>query len=345
MKARIFLLAGLCAATPAWAADPFGNLLKQSVNAALQQAANRATTPATAPAAPAAAAVAARTGADAATTPAGEARQAQQSAPAGLPYKAGTYRFEGGEPFYADYIAAYWRDPNAPNRGETPSEDAPGVVVTKLVFGGKLKEPGVPEMRRKFEALFPMVLAHPALKDIRGSSLSLGGSFGDDLGMQSGPVVVGRMTIGAEPIHLDNPKTIRLKDGTYATYMHDQAPLEISVNDIHVLDGRSPIGTWNGMTVVHRSSGYMLIVSNTDRPVYLSQGSGRTIQYTVNPDLIDPSRPKSDIQFMTIYAGTASHIWSAIAHGKEKPTSSIGRLLGVMLNTDWPAVLKEINKK
>lgn len=342
MKARVFLLAGLCAAAPAWAADPFGNLLKQTVNSALQQAANRAITPSATPAAPA---PAARPDSPPQASTGAEARPAAQPAAGGLPYKAGTYKFDYDLPFYADYIANYWRDPNASNRGDTPSEDAPGVVVTKLVFGGKLKEPGVPEMRRKFEALFPMLLAHPALKDIRGSSLSPGGSFGDDLGMQSGPVVVGRMTIGAEAIHLDNPKTIRLKDGTYATYMHDQHPLEISVNDTNVLNGRSPIGTWNGMTVVQRSSGYMLIVPNTDRPIYLTQGSGRSTTYSVNPDLIDPTRPKSDIQFMTVYAGTASHIWSAIAHGKEKPTSSIGRLLGVVFDTDWPAVLKEINKK
>lgn len=343
MKASIVLFAGLCAAAPAWAADPFGNLLKQSVNSALQQAANRAINPSTAPAAPAA--PVARPDSQPQTQGGAELRQAAQPVASGMPYKAGTYKFDYDLPFYADYIANYWRDPNASTRGDTPSEDAPGVVVTKLVFTGNQKEPGVPEMRRKLEALFPMVLVHPALKDIRGSSLTVGGSFGNELGQQIDPVVVGRLTIGAEPIHLDNPKTIRLKDGTYATYMHDRLPLEISVNDTRVLEGRSPIGTWNGMTVVSRGGGYMLVIPNTDRPLYLAQGSGRSTMYTVNPQLIDASRPKSDIQFMTVYAGAPSHISSAIAHGKEKPTSAIGRLLGTEFTMDWPAVLKEINNK
>ena len=55
-------------------------------------------------------------------------------------------------------------------------------------------------------------------------------------------------------------------------------------------------------------------------------------EQVLNPNLIDPSRPRSDIQFLTVYVGAAASTWSDIARGKQKPTSGVGRLLGVTFN-------------
>lgn len=326
MRHRFLFIAALLAAHTAYADDFFSGLVKQAVTGAIQQAVNPEQV--------------VRSASGSGASP------AQGSAPApsttvSVPKKRAT--FESGETFYADYIASYWQQPGASGRGDTPSTDAPGHVITKPVFGGDQKQPGVPEMRRKFEAILARVLAHPALTDIRGTSIAPGGGFGHAKGGPMGPAVAGSLTLIGYPIYLDNPRTKRFPDGTYHTAGGEGESLSIGVNDTDVLEDRIVTGTYNGMTVVHAGGGYMLVIPNTDRPVYFTQGAGRSVRHVLNPDLIDPTRPRSDIQFMTVYVGAATPTWSDIARGRVKPTSAAGRFLGVMFNTDWRAVLREVN--
>lgn len=254
------------------------------------------------------------------------------------PATSGRASLDNGLTFYAGYIADYWQQPDAPNRGDDASSDARGHVIRKPVFGGNPKQAGVPEMRRKLERILPRVLEHPALKEIRGASLAPGGGFYRERGGPMGPAVAAHLSLIAYPINLEDSKTRRFPDGTYHT-PGEGAVLNVEINDTDLLEGRLPIGTYQGMPLLRRGSGYMLLVANTDRPFFVEQGG----RMALNPELIDPSRPRADIQFMTVYVGAASYTWSDIAHRKEKATSPTGRLLGVMFNTDWAGLLREVN--
>jgi len=251
---------------------------------------------------------------------------------------SGRADLDHGQTFYAGYIADYWQQPDASGRGDDASSDALGHVIRKPAFGGNQKQAGVPEMRRKLERILSRVLEHPALTDIRGASLAPGGGFYRERGGPMGPAVSAHLSLIAYPINLEDSKTRRFPDGTHHTPGEGDV-LRIEINDTDLLEGRMPIGTYQGMPLLRRGSGYMLLVANTSRPFFVEQGG----RLALNPDLIDPSRPRADIQFMTVYVGTGTHIWSDIAHRRQKPTSPAGRLLGVMFNTDWAALLRAVN--
>ncbi|WP_020653088.1 hypothetical protein [Massilia niastensis] len=318
MKPRLLLAIALAASQPASANDFLNGLAKQAINSAFQKVlAGQPGTPRPAPA------VAAASGA------AGGAPLAPPRA---------RIRFDEGAIFYADYMADYWSRPDAVTRGTTPSADAPGnIVAMPSRFGGKLNQPGVAEMRRKLEAVFPRVLAHPALANIRGASLRPGAYFGHGRGGPMGHALPGKASLIAYPVNLADPLTQKFPDGTFHT-PGEGPSLVISVNDTDELAGRQPVGTRNGMTVLR--DGYMLAISNTDRPLYVSDGSGGQV---MNPDLIDTSRPRSDIQFMTVYVGRSSSETSEIVHQRVHPTTNTGRLVGVLYNTDWRALLQEVD--
>lgn len=244
-----------------------------------------------------------------------------------------------GEIFYPDYIADYWSRAGAAGSGDDASSNAPGHVNRKLVLGGDQRQAGAPEMRRKLEAIQARILAHPALADIRGASLTTGGGLRREQVGPAGSVIAARLSVNAYTIFLDNPRTRQLADGTYFTPGNEADHLEIEFNNPGVLRDREPLDTYNGMILFPRSSGYMLLVANTDRPVMLQDGR----RQVVNPQLLDPARAPADIQFMTIYVGAPSSTWSDIARGRQKPASGVGRLIGVMFNVDWAGLLREVN--
>lgn len=344
MKRSLLIGVALAAAQPALANDLFKGIFKQAVNNVAQQAVNTV-----------------QSSAEAAVSAALSPSQARPQAPAVAPAAAPTpvaapvarvattggpssrVSMDYGGEFSAGPLVDYWSRADASNRGSTPALDAPGNVSTRSVFGGNLKEAGVPEMRRKLELILARMLAHPALREIRGSSLRSGGGFGHDRGGPMGPAVAGSVSLNAYPINPDDPKTMRFPDGSMHTPGEGDV-IRVTVNDPDVLDRRMPIGQFDGLMLVQSGSGYLMVVPNTDRPVFLAEGSGRQTAYTLNPDLVDPSRPRTDIQFMTVYVGAARPTWDAIYQNKVEPTAGVGRLLGVMFNTDWRAVLKEANQ-
>lgn len=315
----------LLASQPASANDWLNNLAKQAANTAIQQTARHLSAPASVPAA--------------APVPAPAAANAAVSYPApAVGPRAARIKFDDGVIFYGDYLADYWSRPDAGTRGATPDQDAPGHVIGKpLSFGGSRKYAGTADMQRKLEAVFPRVLAHPALADIRGSSLRPGGGFGHANGGPMRHAVAGQATLLAYPIRLGDPETHRFPDGTFHS-PGEGVVLRIGVNDTDELEGRAPLGTWNGMTVLR--GGYMFVIPNTERPLYVRDASGRQM---LNPNLIDSSRPRTDIQFMTVYVGTDSAEHSEIVRQRVLPTSGVGRLVGVLYNTDWRTLLREVN--
>ncbi|KFI07107.1 hypothetical protein JN27_11165 [Massilia sp. BSC265] len=246
-------------------------------------------------------------------------------------------RLGDGTVFYGDYIADYWSRPDAATRGSTPDTDALGNIVAKPAhFSGNQKKPEFAQLQRKLETVATRVLQHPALDGIRGASLVWFADFKHDNRGPLGHALPGRLRLIAYPIRLGDPATKRYPDGTHHT--PGEGPvLEITVNDPDEIGTRQPNGSWKGMTVLRK--GYMFVLSNTDRPLYVDDG-GRMI---VNPDLVDKSRPRSDIQFMTVYVGDGSHVMGELTHKRIEPTSNTGRLIGTLYNTDWQAVLHEAN--
>lgn len=243
-------------------------------------------------------------------------------------------RLEDGTVFYADYIADYWSRPDAVTRGSTPDLDAPGNILARPAkFGASKKQPEYAALQRKLETLIAHVMAHPALAGIRGASLRWGADFGYDGGTQP---LVAKLSLIAYPISLDDPETKRFPDGTFHT--PGEGPiLRITVNDPEEIGTRQPSGSHQGMTVLRY--GYMFVVPNTDRPLFIDADGMKA----VNPELLDSSRPRSDIQFMTVYVGAAGPTMSKLTHKRVDPVGNSGRLIGMLWNTDWRAILQEAN--
>jgi hypothetical protein len=242
-------------------------------------------------------------------------------------------RLEDGTVFYADYIADYWSRPDAVTRGGTPNLDAPGYVRAKPpYFGRSRKQPEYVVLKRKLETIMERVLQHPALKDVRGASLVWTADFGHDAGGRR--ALPASVSMIAYPINLDDPKTRRHPDGS--SHTPGEGPvLKITVNNPEEIGVRQPSGRWKGMTVLRY--GYMFVVPNTDRPLFVDADGAKA----VNPALLDDARPRSDIQFMTVYVGAADPTMSNLTHKRVDPTGPAGRLIGVLWNTDWRALLQE----
>lgn len=319
MKHPFFLAAALaacCAVRPASANDFLNNLAKQAVGTAVQSLANQMTAR-PAPSAPAAAPAAA-SGARAPYVRAGSQPQRM--------------RLEDGTVFYADYIVDYWSRPDAETRGSTPDSDAPGYIrpVSKQWSGSK-KQPEYAVLQRKLERIIQRVMEQPALVNIRGASLGWIPSFG----WENGGPIPASMSLIAYPITLADKDTQRFPDGTYHT--PGEGPvLRITVNNPEEIGSRVSSGSYKGMTVLRH--GYMFVIANTERPIHVDDGHGGKV---VNPDLLDKSRPRSDIQFMTVYVGAGTPTMSALTHKRVEPTGNAGRLFGTLYNTDWRAILEE----
>jgi hypothetical protein len=322
MTRRIFpasllpvLCAALLAAQPAAANDFLNNLARQVVGDTVQAVSRHVTakaataaTPAV-PAAPAAAAPYVRAGA-----------------------KEQRMRLENGEPFHADYIIDYWSRPDAVTRGSTPDLDAPGwIMPIPTKFGASKKGADYALLQRRLERIIARVMAHPALVGIRGASLTWSADFGYDGGKRS---LVADISMLARPIDLDDPKTKRYPDGSFHT--PGEGPvLRITVNNPEEIGVRRSSGKHKGMTVLRH--GYMFVVPNTDRPLLV----GPADDTQVNPDLLDDARPRSDIQFMTVYVGAFIPSELHLVQKRIDPVGNAGRLIGVLYNIDWQAVLAE----
>lgn len=265
-------------------------------------------------------------------------RSTGNSSPDNRPSTSGT-----GTPFYGEYIADYWKQPGASTRGDTPSTDALGrMLVSKVNFSGKTNHPGAQGLRQKLERILAKVLPHPAINPARGASLTVSGLLGHGDMSPIGRILPGSVSINAYSIFLDSPNTRQYPDGTYITTGNEADSLRIEINDPGVLTDRMHAGTYNGIDLFRRGSGYMLLINNTSRPSTIP-GRGNSAPVG-NPDILDPNRPLDDIQIMTIYVGTSSNIWSDAARKKLKPTSTPGRLIGVMFSTDWASILDEVNR-
>ncbi|WP_292039756.1 hypothetical protein [Massilia sp. UBA6681] len=306
------LCATLVAAQPAAANDFLDKLAKQVVGDTVQAVARHATAKAAAAAAPAAPA------AGAPTVRSGAREQRM--------------RLENGEPFHADYIIDYWSRPDALTRGSTPELDAPGwIMPIPSKFGASKKGADYALLQRRLERIIARVMEHPALVGIRGASLTWSANFGYDGGKRP---LVANISMLARPISLDDPKTKRYPDGSFHT--PGEGPvLEITVNNPEEIGSRRSSGSYKGMTVLRH--GYMFVIPNTDRPLLV----GPADDTQVNPDLLDDARPRSDIQFMTVYVGAFIPSELHLVQKRIDPVGNAGRLIGVLYNIDWHAVLEE----
>lgn len=249
-------------------------------------------------------------------------------------------KLEDGDVFHPEYIVRYWRQPDASGRGWDESSDAPGNINRQPAYGGDPKQRGAAEVRRKLERILERILLHPALKDVRGASIRAGVNLAQGKAYPSGSVAAGSLTVLAYPINLQDKATIRYGDGTYHTGGGNEGTvLTVSINQPGTLEERSPKGTYNGITVVARGGGYMLFIPNTDRPHTRTERNIKVMNHEIN----DPTRTPGDIQFLTIYVATSSNVWSEMSRGLTKPTSTMGRLMGVMFTMDWQAILRDVN--
>jgi len=306
------LCATLVAAQPAAASDFLDKLAKQVVGDTVQAVARHATAKAAAAAAP---------GAPTASAPTARAGAREQR-----------MRLENGEPFHADYIIDYWSRPDAVTRGSTPELDAPGwIMPIPSKFGASKKGADYALLQRRLERIIARVMEHPALVGIRGASLTWSANFGYDGGKRP---LVANISMLARPISLDDPKTKRYPDGSFHT--PGEGPvLEITVNNPEEIGSRRSSGSYKGMTVLRH--GYMFVIPNTDRPLLV----GPADDTQVNPDLLDDARPRSDIQFMTVYVGAFIPSELHLVQKRIDPVGNAGRLIGVLYNINWHAVLKE----
>lgn len=243
---------------------------------------------------------------------------------------SGARMFHEDEPFYAQYIVDYWRSPRA------TAHLAPGWYPEQpFGGGGPTSGPGVAEIRAKLLRLQGELMRHPLLRQPRGFSSTVGGAMGP---VRGGPMPVpatGAVSIGAYPLNLDDKSTLRLPDGRYRT-PGEATMLELRANELDDLQGRRPLGRWNDIAMVERRGGYMLVLNNSGRPLYLADA---TYGYRLNPQLLDPSRPAGEIQFLTVRVGGE---WRGMPQRQLDPASTVGRMIGVLFLTDWKALLRQV---
>jgi hypothetical protein len=246
--------------------------------------------------------------------------------------------------FKPAYIVEHWR--NHPDGGppeNTPSGQARGHVPARPGFGSSaamMREPGAAEMKRKLEQLFARLLANPALRDIRGSSLDGGIALGSRRGGGAATTSMGGWAgLLAYPIKLDDPRTRQMPDGTVHT-PGEGASLNILVNDMN--QAPQIIGTYNGLTLIRRGGNFGVLVLNTDRPLTIVRQTASGSREQINPDLLDPARAPADIQVLMVYVGAGTPGQNALSRGEVSPISGYGRLLAATFTTDWPALVREL---
>lgn len=236
-----------------------------------------------------------------------------------------------GDPFYAQYIVDYWRAPPASSGGGAPGW-SPG---QPFGGGGPTSGAGVAEIRAKLLRLQAALLRHPLLRDPHGFSSTVGGAMGPARGGPMPLPATGNVSIGAYPLNLNDKATLRLPDGRYRT-PGEASFLEVRVNELDDLEGRKPVGRWNDIAMVARGGGYMLVLNNSGRPLYLADP---TYGYRVNPQLLDPNRPAGEIQFLT---ARVTSEWRGVPQRQLEPSGTVGRMIGVLFLTDWKALLREV---
>ena len=245
-------------------------------------------------------------------------------------------KMERSEGFPPRYIAQAWQQPATITGMPGEAASVRGHVEPVPTYGGKLTTAGAPHMRVKLDALYALLLSQAPLTNPQGVSLIGGGGFGHRRGGPMGPAIAASLTVRAHPIKLADKATVRHADGSAHTPGEGDS-LTVVVNDLDVLSDSTVLGTYNGLTLLRRSGGYQLVAMNTTRPLLVNGA--------VNKDLIDPSRPASDIQFMVAYVVTSKATWSALPKGQVHPASGTGRLLGTLFTADWANLLKQVDQK
>jgi hypothetical protein len=301
------------------ATDLLGGVLQQAIGHVITQGLQKAATP------------------DQAARPDNGKAGALPEAFAGPQTKAApNAKMESTQGFPPRYIAQAWQQPASitPMPGEASS--VRGYVEPVPTYGGKLTTAGAPHMRVKLDALYALLLGQAPLANPSGVSLIGGGGFGHRRGGPMGPAIAASLTVRAHPIKLADKATVRHADGTAHTPGEGDT-LTVVVNDLDVISDSKPLGTYNGMTLLQRSGGYQLVAMNSTRPLLVNG--------MINKDLVDASRPASDIQFMVAYVVTPKATWTALPKGQVHPASGTGRLLGTLFTADWGNLLKLIDQK
>ncbi|HVL10207.1 MAG TPA: hypothetical protein VM512_13775 [Burkholderiaceae bacterium] len=244
-----------------------------------------------------------------------------------------TVRLDSARDFPPNSIKKAWRQPDTVGVAPGPGGAISGRVEAQTSYSGDASSAAVVSMRTKLDALYGMLLKQPPLKSPKGISIVPGGGFSNPRPGATAKTVAGSLVVRAYPVKPDHMTTQRYPDGTFHT-PGEGCSLNVLVNDTYSLRTSRLLGIYNGMTLFQRGGGYQLVVLNTPRPLLVNG--------VLNRDLIDPSRPASDIQVLVIYVRAPSSIWSDLERGQLHPASGAGRLLGVMFSADWRGLLKQI---
>ncbi|WP_332748980.1 hypothetical protein [Hydrogenophaga sp.] len=244
-----------------------------------------------------------------------------------------TVSLDSARDFSPNNINRAWRQPDTVGVAPGAGGAVRGHVEAKTSYGGNAESPGVVSMRKKLDALYGMLLKQPPLMSPQGISVVPGGGFANPRPGATTKAVVGGLVVRAYPIKPDHMTTQSYPDGTFHT-PGEGCSLNVLVNDTYSLRSSRLLGIYNGMTLFQRGGGYQLVVLNTPRPLLVNG--------VLNRDLIDPSRPASDIQVLVISVRAPSSTWSELERGQLHPASGAGRLLGVMFSADWRGLLRQI---
>lgn len=244
-----------------------------------------------------------------------------------------TVSLDRARDFPPNNITRAWRQPETVGVGPGSGGAVRGHVEAKTSYGGNTESLGVVSMRKKLDALYEVLLKEPPLISPLGISVVPGGGFANPRPGATTKAVVGGLLVRAYPIKPGHMTTQRYPDGTFHT-PGEGCSLNVLVNDTYSLRSSRLLGIYNGMTLFQRGGGYQLVALNTTRPLLVNG--------VINRDLIDPSRPASDIQVLVISVRAPSSNWSDLERGQLHPASGAGRLLGVMFGADWLGLLKKI---
>lgn len=255
-------------------------------------------------------------------------------------------KFPGSDlSFELQYLADFWKTwPQAKVRGEAGGpETAPGDVPASIP-ASSVSNAGVPAeatgpLLRQANALYAQLVRLPVIQ--RSQGIALVPSVRLRVTRDPAGVEVYGFEMRIEAYGLATPPS-RTAEGRWRGDRGAwRAGLRICSNCM--VDYGPAWGRYEGRQVVFLNP-LSALVTATNRPLHVSEFRGGGGEKIPNPELFDPTRPKTDIQVLTVKPVVKSPYegrWAG--QGSLNPDSAYGRLIAATFLTDWRAPIDAVN--
>lgn len=239
----------------------------------------------------------------------------------------------------APAIASYWRGHGPDVVTGDPSADAPGtfsptIATTHVASSAGASAAEVALLKRRLQVVLTALLEQPSLRDPRGVSV-LAGINVTRIQTDSGPgALTANIGLAARGIRLDDPKTIRAKDGRFYT-PGEAVILRIVLNPTDFLQEKLPTlqpGA-GALTAVEAGSSSAFLV--TARPLAPStKAEDLVARWATDRGWTGPTGEAPMLVYLSSYRQENGRLET----GQLPPTAALSRLAAAVAMVDWADV-------